>query len=422
VLIRFRAENFRSIYQEQELSLVASPVSEREETLVHAELYQMNLLRAAAIYGANASGKSTLLAALRFMKTAVEDSHRKWGPDAGIARVPFALDPDAAMAPSLFAVDLLLGGVRYEYGFVVDSSRVLEEWLYAYPKGRKQEWFTREAGREPEIAFSRLLQGENRTIAGLTRPNSLFLSAAAQNNHPMLAPIYRWFSSDLAIIDDEIRPVLERVVSALCTEEPVRADIRAFLESADLGITGVDVIEEDLSSYAVLHDLAPDSAFRAYSPRIGAGVQLRHRAGPDGGEAVLPFDQESRGTRTFFELSAFIITVLRIGGVLLVDELDRSLHPHLALKIVEMFSDPATNPNNAQLIFNTHDTNLLDTRILRRDQIWFTEKGDDGATRLFPLTDFRARKYENLERGYLQGRYGAVPSVRTPDFLRHAGR
>jgi hypothetical protein len=237
----------------------------------------------------------------------------------------------------------------------------------------------------------------------------------------MLAPIYRWFASGIAIIDEEVRPVLERVVSALCTEEPVRGEIRAFLASADLGITDVEVIEEDLSSYAVLHNLSPDSPFRAFSPRIGAGVQLRHRADPDGGEVVLPFDQESQGTRTFFELSAFIITVLKVGGVLLVDELDRSLHPHLALRIVEMFSDPATNPNNAQLIFNTHDTNLLDTRILRRDQIWFTEKGDDGATRLFPLTDFRARKYENLERGYLQGRYGAVPSVRMPDFLRRVG-
>lgn len=422
MLIRFRCENFRAIHQEQELSLVASSLSEREETLVHAELYQLDLLRSAAIYGANASGKSTLLAALRFMKTAVESSHRKWDPEGGISRAPFALDPAAARAPSLFAVDLLLDGVRYEYGFVADSSRFLEEWLFAYPRGRKQEWFTREAGREPEVVFSRLLQGENRTIAGLTRPNSLFLSAAAQNNHPMLAPIYRWFSSGLWIIDEQSRPALEIVGFQLCAEEPMRTAIRAFLESADLGITDVDVIEEDFSSYAVRHNLPPDdSALRALSPRIGVGVQFRHRAGLAGGEVVLPFDQESQGTRTLFELSAFIINVLRTGGLLVVDELDRSLHPHLALKIVEMFNDPATNPNNAQLIFNTHDTNLLDTRILRRDQIWFTEKGDDGATRLFPLTDFRARKYENLERGYLQGRYGAVPSMRTPDFLRRVG-
>ena len=116
-----------------------------------------------------------------------------------------------------------------------------------------------------------------------------------------------------------------------------------------------------------------------------------------------------------------MVDVLATGGTLVVDELDRSLHPHLAIEIVNIFNDPTTNRNNAQLVFNTHDTNLLDTSILRRDQIWFTEKGDDGATRLFPLTDFRARKYENLERGYLQGRYGAVPSVRSPDLRKIVG-
>jgi uncharacterized protein len=423
VLIRFRVENFRSMYREQELSLVASSLSEREETLVRSDRYQLDLLRSAAIYGPNASGKSTLLAALAFMKTAVENSHRKWAPDGGISRFPFAMAPDAATEPSLFAVDLLLEGVRYEYGFVVDSSRVLEEWLYAYPKGRKQEWFTREAGREQEMIFSRLLQGENRAIAGLTRPNSLFLSAAAQNNHPMLDSIYRWFSSYLWIIDDQSRPALEIVCVQLCREEPMRAEIQAFLESADLGITDVEVLEEDFTSFAVRHNLRADDpdVQQVFSPRAGTGVQFRHRTGRAEGDVVLPFDQESQGTRTLFKLSGLIISVLQSGGVLAVDELDRSLHPHLALKILEMFNDPATNPNNAQLIFNTHDTNLLDTRILRRDQIWFTEKGDDGATRLFPLTDFRARKYENLERGYLQGRYGAVPSVRTPAFLRPVG-
>jgi hypothetical protein len=185
MLIRFRVENFRSIREEQELSLVASPqLSERKETLVHAERYDFDLLRGAAIYGPNASGKSTLFAALDFMQTAVEDSQRKWAPNAGIPRTPFALDPDAAKEPSLFVVDLLLDGIRYEYGFVADSHRVLEDWLHAYPKGRKQEWFTRDAARDQEFAFSRHLQGENRTISGFTRPNSLFLSAAAQSIIP----------------------------------------------------------------------------------------------------------------------------------------------------------------------------------------------------------------------------------------------
>jgi uncharacterized protein len=157
------------------------------------------------------------------------------------------------------------------------------------------------------------------------------------------------------------------------------------------------------------------------SPRVGTDVRLKHRAGAAGGDVALPFDQESRGTKVMFSLAGMIAIALRGGGLLVVDELDRSLHPHLALKLVALFNEAATNPHGAQLVFNTHDTNLLDTSLLRRDQIWFTEKGDDGATRLFPLTDFRTRKHENLERGYLQGRYGAVPSVGAPGLGRVVG-
>jgi energy-coupling factor transporter ATP-binding protein EcfA2 len=414
LLIRFRVENFRSIHAEQELSLVASSLSERPETLVHADRYDFDLLRGAAIYGPNASGKSTLVAALAFMKTAVEDSQRVWAPNAGIPRTPFALDPDAAKEPSMFVVDLLLDGIRYEYGFVVDSQQVLEEWLYAYPKGRKQEWFTRDASREQEFAFSRHMPGENRTISGFTRPNSLFLSAGAQNNHTMLHPVFRWFSSNVLVFDEQWRSGGELAVVQLCLDETRRSSVQHLLEAADVGITNVEILEEDASSFAKRLRVPPDAPFlkeSPFAPRYGAGVQLRHRSGLDGESVVLPFSQESEGTKAMFSLAGIINVILSQGGLLLVDELDRSLHSQLASMIVSLFNDPETNPQNAQLIFNTHDTNLLDTRILRRDQIWFTEKDEKGATHLYPLTDFRARKHENLERGYLQGRYGAVPAV-----------
>jgi uncharacterized protein len=423
MLIRFRVENHRSIRNEQELSLVASSLSEHTESLVHAERYDFDLLRVAAVYGANASGKSTLLDALGFMKTAVIESHRQWVPDGGIPRTPFAFGDEPVNAPSLFAVDLLLDGIRYEYGFVLDSSRILEEWLYAYPKGRRQEWFTRDAARDQEFAFSRLLQGENRAISNLTRPNSLFLSAAAQNNHPMLAPLYRWFVNEILVLDEKTRAVAEMTVLQFCMHDWIREAVQELLASADLGIASVEMIEEDPSNSVSRSDFRNnDPVLHLLFPRVAAGVQFRHRSDSTNEEIVLPFDQESQGTRAMFVLAGLVVGMLRSGAVLVVDELDRSLHPHLALKIVALFNDSQTNPKGAQLIFNTHDTNLLDTSIIRRDQIWFTEKGDDGATRLFPLTDFRARKYENIERGYLQGRYGAVPAVRTPDFRRVVGR
>jgi hypothetical protein len=348
---------------------------------------------------------------------------RSWRPDSGIPRVPFALDPIVAKNPSLFAVDLLLGGIRYEYGFVVNDSRVLEEWLYAYPKKRRQEWFTRDAAREGEFAFSRLFPGENQLISALTRPNSLFLSTAAQNNHDALRPIYNWFSQRLEVIDKNSREFAELRAVQHCKDPLYRDGIVEILRVADLGLADVEVVEEQVSPQVhrrarLFFEDDPELLERMNNmPDTIPKVRLRHHT--SSGAVSLPFEKESEGTRTLFSLAGPIAGVLANGGTLIVDELDRSLHPHLAMMIVKLFNDSSVS-SNAQLIFNSHDTNLLDTSVLRRDQIWFAEKGDDGETRLFPLTDFRARKYENLVRGYLQGRFGAVPSVRTPDLRRVA--
>jgi AAA15 family ATPase/GTPase len=417
VLIRFRTENFRSIKDEQELSLVASSLSDHPEWLMHAERYGLNLLRAAAVYGPNASGKSSLFHALQFMKAAVLESHRSWAPAGGVPRVPFALARQSAQEPSLFAVDLLLNGVRFEYGFTATSARITEEWLYAWPRGKRQEWFTRDASRDVEFVISRALPGENRAISALTRPNSLFLSAAAQNNHEVLEPLYRWFSEKLWVVDDSTRTYFEHYTIEQCKNESYRNSLFALLRSADLGLTGIEFRDDEASvDPAVMQPFGSDPAvaemLRALVPR--PRVQFRHGGSDALFDYALPYDQESRGTRTLFSLLGIVNWCLATGGTLAVDELDQSLHSHLAHTIVGMFNRPESNPHGAQLLFNSHDTNLLDGELLRRDQIWFTEKGYDGATRLFPLTDFHARKQENLERGYLQGRFGAVPAVGIP--------
>jgi len=415
VLIRFRTGNFRSIRDEQELSLVASTLTDHPDSVVPVAHYDLALLRAAGIYGPNASGKSTVFHALALMRSAVRDSQGLWKPHDGVPLTPFALDPAFAAEPSLFAVDLLLDGVRYEYGFVADQSRFMEEWLYAYPRGRRQEWFTRDAARDEEFAFSRLLSGENRTISSLTRPNSLFLSAAAQNNHEMLTPVHNWFSEQLLVDEDRRRGALAVRVSQRCRDPEYRDAVYSLLKAADLGISGLELVEDDPAASELIKRAG------ALFALLGSGdvtdIRLLHRAG-SGADVALPFAEESAGTRTLFALAGGVVETLAQGGTLVIDELDRSLHPHLAMHLVRMFNDPASNPEGAQLVFNTHDTNLLDADILRRDQVWFTEKGDDGATRLFPLTDFRARKTENLERGYLQGRYGAVPAIPTPGGVR----
>ena len=369
----------------------------------------MQLLPSLAIYGPNASGKSNVLGGLAFMRYAVVHSHRFFAPEGGVPRQTFAWG-DKAAEPSLFEIAFKIDGVRYEYGFCADDQRFIEEWLYAYPSARKQTWFERDGD---ELKFGEHLHGENRTIERVTRPNSLFLSAAAQNRHAQLSPVFRQFvairthnlrtqagerlRAGALSPRDEFAQWWSRAISTpaegqTSAEVPSGHDVRKagfrdLLRAADFGIVDVDVLGDSAS---------------------GRRVMVKHRSARD--DAWLPLHEESHGTQQVFTLAP---CALASGSPLLVDELDASLHPLLSLKLVEAFNDPRQNPRNAQLLFTTHDTTLLGSLLgaepLRRDQVWLTEKDDEGATKLYPLTDFRPRKEENLERGYLQGRYGAIP-------------
>lgn len=415
MLIRFRVENYRSINEPQELSFVAAPLTEFTEKLMHSPQLEVDLLRVVGIYGANASGKSTLLNALKFMKTAVLDSHRSWKPKADIPRQPFLLDVKKSKAPSLFEIDFLIDDSRYTYGFTLDSTDVLEEWLHAYPQGKIQKWFVRRVSESDKFTFSRLLSGENKSVQALTRNNSLFLSAAAQNNHPKLTPVFEWFNDSLDFIDD--RADLNTATAQQCRTPEFLAGITKIMKSADLGITGIDIDEDKWSNdlEEMIERVFGDNPEQLQSMKASRfHPTLRHGVEADRDDVRLPFSDESRGTQALFGLAGSIVKRLAHGGVLCVDELDASLHPLMAVEIVKMFNDPKSNPNNAQLLFNTHDTNILESADLRRDQIWFTEKDKTGATHLYSLTDYKARKEENIKRGYLQGRYGAIPFIRTP--------
>jgi len=419
VLIRFRVSNFRSIKDEQELSMVASSLAGSPGSLVHLQDEGLDLVRVAAIYGANAAGKSNVLNALRFMSAAVVKSHRGWAPGAPVPREPFLLDAACRMAASRFEADFVLDRVHYRYGFSLDSERILEEWLYAFPNRRKRLWFRRDAKAEEPFEFGKNLRGNNRTIASLTRGNSLFLSAAAENNHEMLLPIHSWFASRLVFSTQANAFMTARL---LTDRKPLVLDL---LRLADLGVT--DIAPKELPNDQVAKI---ELLIAVLKDRIGASeeelleglgfsdfrsVELKHSSSGDPAGISLPLEMESEGTRTWLSLAGPLLTVLETGSVLCVDELDRSLHPRLALEAIRIFEDPVRNPRNAQLIFNTHDTallgNLLSGSGLRRDEVWFVEKDTAGATHLYPLTDFKPRRDENLERGYLQGRYGAIPFI-----------
>lgn len=417
--MRFRVANHRSLRDEQELSLIASPSAKDDPRLLHPEGLDEAVLPACVVYGANASGKSNLLKALAYMRSAVAASQRLWDPTNTIPREPFALTVEA---PSLYVVDLMIAGVRYEYGFSFEAKAVREEWLRAWPNGRRQEWFSRDG---QHFEFSRSLRGENKAIEALTRPNSLFLSAAAQNNHQQLLPVYEWFTAHMRF--DDMKPQLGQPAvwwkqfaaeHETAASMKVRAQVQSLLRAADLGIEDFRVLDE-----------LPDGVYaermitRAGSGRGAFGthaneasprrrqLSLAHRSGDL--HVWLDLTEESTGTQALIGLLPHLLPVIDQGGLLVVDEIN-SLHPMLTLALIQLFQDPARNPRGAQLLCNTHDVSLLgnllaDPPPLRRDQIWLTEKDADGATKLYPLTDYTPRAAENLERGYLQGRYGAVP-------------
>jgi hypothetical protein len=343
------------------------------------------------------------------MWRAVVDSQVSWKPEQPIPRQPFRLSGDPREVPSTFEVDILIDRVRYQYGFSLDDERIRDEWLFAFPSARRQLWFRRSAGA---FSFGKHLSGENRLIERVTRPNSLFLSAAAQNNHDQLTPIYRFFASQLTFVTNR-RQTLRQQTIQMCGDPVRRTRVEELLREADLGLVSIEMREREVPEatkrlFSALQEAGNlDEVALDVPPRLPE-IAFNHRCEHDS-TVRLSMAAESQGTLAYFELLGPVIAALESGGVLSIDELDSSLHPLLALELVRMFNTADRNPNGAQLIFNTHDTNLLDPDVLRRDQIWFTEKDHCGATHLYPLTDFKPRKQENLQRGYLQGRYGAVP-------------
>jgi predicted ATPase len=407
VLLGFTVANVLSLRDEQTLSLVSDGLDEdlARPTGVVMEGRNVRALPVVGIYGANASGKSNVLGALRLMREAVLDSHAEWTRVDGVPRKAFALDPEAAKAPSSFEIDLVIRGTRWVYGFEMGDTQVEAEWLHVYPRGRRQVWFDRDAGRAELFRFTGdHLRGERATLAKLTRPDALFLSTAAAYNHPQLSVLHRWFRGNLWLVTPQSdRNERERFTSRqLLTDDHAR--ILELLRIADLGIDEVEVTRQD-----------PDP------PR----VRLVRTTGEDR-RTAFDFHQESYGTRNWFALLGPLVLVLKNGAVLLVDELDASLHPMLVAEFVRLFQDPAANPKGAQLIFTSHDTTPLGTatgdRPLGREQVWLTEKRLDGATDLYPLTDARPRKDENLERGYRTGRYGGVPQLGPGQLVRAVGR
>ena len=437
MLLRFGAANHRSIYDYQELSLSASKATHDGGLVMPVPTMRESAVPVVAIYGANAAGKSNLIDAIHAIRRHVVGSHTGLHATETIPRDPFALNGDAGPTrlDCTFTVD---GGAShdqahgalqdvYEYGFEYTGEEFRREWLYRMVRKERlstQKLFERETeGGTVRVDFGGQLRGENRIIANLTRANSLFLSACAQNNHPQLMALYTYFANNWNVV------LSERTMGGMQAAERLSnfAHFDRLLDlvrQADVGIDEIDLDEDDVAEDEV--ELMRDIEWAMTNRRRRSGRSSASSDSPaermrrrmrlyfvhsvaGGKRAALDYDTQSKGTRTLITLLIPALEALAAGSLLVVDELDTSLHPDLARAFVSLFSKPESNPHGAQLIFSTHDVTLLNSGLLRRDEIWMADKDRQGESRFIPLSDFNLRSRDDIERAYRSGRVGGIP-------------
>lgn len=425
VLLGFSAKNARSFRDALALSLEAQTTA--NASVVRAVPWRdgnqtLRVLPTAGVFGANASGKSALLRVMHDLRRLVLNSFRNVDPVGPVDRTPFLLDDESRDSPTEYEIDFIVGGVRHRYGCEVDDHRVLQEWAMRLPHGREQLLFHRTG---MDVVLGPATRADGKPALPLLRENALFLSTAAATNHPVLLPLFAWFRRNLVIAEVESRHVRHLLtVDALSDDQLTNASI-ALLQAADLGISGAHRQAPDPETkdrlrrvVAVLFEGSKRVVPEERELVIGDTIQLIHRGAS--GDRRFNFEDESLGTLVWFGLVGTVLQCLRDGTCLLADELDASLHPHLVRRFLDLFQDPESNPNRAQLIFNSHDSTLLDGGgefAMGRDQIWFTEKAADGATTLQALTDFSPRKSEAIGDRYRAGRFGGTPLVAHGEFV-----
>jgi len=437
MLVEFRVANFRSFREEQVLSLVAGGTGKDEshpDNLIEHDKFR--LVKAAAVYGANASGKSNLIKAIAVMKAFIQDSATKMNQGDRIPGItPFRLGRDSSEEPSSFETMVVLDGTRYRYGFAATAERIHGEWLSAHPPApsRRQAWFERrfdpETGQTTWAFRGPFKKADARILEEKTRDNGLVLSRGAELNIGPLKELFLWFRRDLSVLDMSTPPVdlIHKTGERIVDNPAFRDRVTHMIQHADLAIDRIVVTEEEVPApmqvlfeglkRALHSDPSRISADTKGAPEDhlrGLSVRTIHQL-PDSGRQV-KFDlqqDESNGTQRFFALAGPFLDALDKGAVLVVDELECSMHPLLTRKLLELFQSKEANKTGAQLVFATHDSTLMDPELFRRDQIWLVEKNSSGASELFSLYDFdsedRPRSTTAFQRNYLAGRYGAVP-------------
>lgn len=393
MILEFCVTNYLSIKEEQKISFVATSL--KESTIEPNVLFnlgdtEISLVRSSVIYGANASGKSNVLKALAFYKRFITDSFKNSQAGETIDVETFRLNSTTAKEPTTMEATFTDGEFIYRYGFEVSSENVNEEWLYrraCKKRAKEVELFYREPNKTSIHPKNPLLQ--EIVNKKMVRNNALLLSTAAQFNATTAVSILRWLSDTHVLFCSEDEALWQQAIKQL-DDEATRRRITDFARYADLGIESITKTDNRLVSH--------------------------HRQFDDEGREVntvsFAFNRnESEGTIKYFSLAQPIIDALDNGKRVFIDELDSKLHPLLVKRIVALFNDGKTNPKGAQLLFTAHDTYLLNAGLFRRDQVWFTQKNNYGASELYSLAEYKVRSGSPFEKDYLQGKYGATPLI-----------
>lgn len=396
MLVNFSFKNFRSFRDEMTLSMEAANIQELSFALMKGGDSEM--LPVAVMYGANSSGKSNVLKALKAMRDVLLHSV-KLNPKDKLDADPFMLDLSSQKEPTSFEIQFIIGESRYRYGFDYTVNGIVAEWLYEKRVGEREfELFLR-SGSEFKISKTRFAEGIGKETA--TPANRLFVSLVAQLNGKVAQSILDWFSDIEYMSGMDGKGYAGRTLEMLFLNQSGSNEIRSFFESANLGFSELDVDRDTLDA----GKMKSETVHRFYDADGNlAGVRNFQTD-----------KMESEGTKKMIEIAGPIFDAILNGKILIVDELDAKLHPFLTRKIIGLFMDKSVNNKGAQLIFATHDTNLLNLQYLRRDQIWFTEKDKTNSTELYSLVEFRdeagkkVRNDRSIEKDYINGRFGAIP-------------
>jgi hypothetical protein len=419
MLIDFSFSNFKSFRDEQAFSM------QRVQRFVDGEDAYAGISTVAAIYGANASGKSNLLQAFAYMRGMVVTSYAHGNIDSRLPRAPFKLNAAQAEKPTeFFAEFIAVDGLRYQYWFSYDNANIQTEELRRFNKingkasTRASLLFSRE---KQEITFGPSFRGGRAQVKETIkrRTNALVLSVCAAAGIDVTQPAFDFFANEVRYYQASEFSVEEsRIIHELQTDSDYGRMLSRLVRYADFGIESVKAEQVDMTpALEQFKQAFPDTAdSEMFKPLFenGIGLQLQFNHLGEDGTMTLPIDEESLGTRAALAFFSLALENLSAPTVAIIDEIDTSLHPTFVKEIVGLYTDPATNPHHAQLIFTTHDVALINTapseeRTIQPDQIWFVEKSKQGASEIYPATDLGLRKEENIGKNYLNGVYGAVP-------------